>query len=220
VDPDGKVCVSYYDKNKGKYGILTYSPTDSKLINISCSILDFYPLGIGEAGKRLAEFLGSDFSNNLKIIDASTTKGYKLNETMRVILDKYGKVDNTIYITSKLTNALYKGSKGAKILGKINSFSGNISNYVINPTLLALSLTDYDSGIIDNFIVGIFWKNMYSSTREGVENKYKFMQTEILKSLENGDLILIYHEDKNWIEYSTKNANWINDLSKKLDEME
>lgn len=61
---------------------------------------------------------------------------------------------------------------------------------------------------------------MYSSTWEGVENKYKFLQTEILKSLEKGDFILIYHEDKNWIEYSTKNTNWINDLSKKLDEME
>ena len=110
--------------------------------------------------------------------------------------------------------------KGAKILGKVSSLVGNISNYIINPALLGLSVSDFDTAILDNFIVGTFGKYMYSNTREGVENKYKLAQNEVVQSFRSGNLQLRYCKEKNIIEYSTNDVERFNNLVKKLNEME
>ena len=221
LDPDGRICCSYYDYYNGKYGITTYSLGESKALNICYSILDFYPFGTGEIGKRAAEFFGSSRGyDNLRVIDNSTSKNYILNDITNYALETYGEIDNDINFLSIIANILYKGSDTSKVLGRISSITGSISNYIINPALLCLSVADSYSAIIDNFIVGVFGNDISSTTREGVENKYNLVKNTVMHSLRNGDLELTYYAEQNHIQYKINNAETFSNLKKQLNEME
>ena len=220
TDPDGRICYSYYDYEKNNYGITTYSIGGSKVLNISYSILDFYPFKIGEIGKRALEFLESGCCNNLRVIETSRSKNYILNDITNSGIEKYGRFNDAVNLVSLIANAINSGSKNSEILGKTNSLVGAISNYIISPALLGLSVIDEYSAIIDNFIVDVFGNNMYSSTQEGVENKYNLVKDTVMQSLKTGNLEIIYRKNQNYIEYKINNTEIFYNLVNKLNEME
>ena len=218
TDPDGRICYSYYDRELGKYSILTFNSWRTKGLNICNSLLDFYPFGIGTAGKRLSEFLTP--YEECRLIDSSTPAGHFLSFDANNFLDKFGRLSDGLNFITIVGKRINDGAGIIKNIGKVSNFIGNISNYIINPALLGLSVGENLSALIDGCVVSIFNTHLLSNSRKGVEDKYKFARDKLLESLKDGTIQLYYFEEDKAYFYDIHNKEKFDLILKTIDEME
>lgn len=204
VDPDGRVCLSYFDNELNKYNIYALDKRDTKITNILSSILDFYPFGIGEVGKILAAWIGTVDS---RLIGSSLAKEHYLSSNYA---DCIGFVADSLSLFSR-----YKTE-----LQKISNVLGNLSTYIINPALLGLSIGEQNSWIVDNIVVNLCNKSLASCSRKGVEKKYIIARDKIKSMIEEGSILVLYSEQEKQYYYDVINDNEIKKLLSTLNEME
>ncbi len=191
VDPDGRVCLSYFDNELNKYNIYALDKRDTKITNILSSILDFYPFGIGEVGKILAAWIGTVDS---RLIGSSLAKEHYLSSNYA---DCIGFVADSLSLFSR-----YKTE-----LQKISNVLGNLSTYIINPALLGLSIGEQNSWIVDNIVVNLCNKSLASCSRKGVEKKYIIARDKIKSMIEEGSILVLYSEQEKQYYYDVINDN-------------
>ena len=187
LDFTGEICYSYYDAEVGKYGIITYDKTRTKLLNLANNILDFYPYGIGEFGKAWSNFMTP--YDKLKVIDASLSKGHLMSKNVNSMLEKIDIAADVVDLTSKVNKKVWKGLKGDKKISSAAKVLGKVSD-IINYSQLLISATDSESYIMDNLVIDIYSSNLMGNTRSAVEKNYDIARESINNMIENGNIII------------------------------
>ena len=206
TDPDGNVCISYFDSQIGKYNIRALDQKKSKMVNIFYSVLDFYPFGIGDFGKSVTGLLS--FSDS-RIVESSLAKGHYIPELSKAA-GNFGKISDAAAIISKFKPAL----------STLSNCLGNISSYVVNPALLGLSVGEGESWIIDNLVVSLCNTKLAAETREGAEEKYAVARDVISSCIKNGDIKLFHSTNENKYIYDVIKSDELKKLFNVLDGME
>ena len=214
TDPDGRVCGTIFDIHKYKYGIYTYDIGRSKAVNVLCTFFDAYPFGIGKLARRVGE-IGACYED-IQIIDESKAIEHYLNKYIKYI-DYYNKANDVLTICSFIFDLFDCNSK---LIGTFSKGFGKVGLWVILPASLLLDLFETDSIIIDNMIVSLFKDNMYSDKREGVVTKYKYAREELHKLIKEESVQLQWSQDHKQFSIDIKNQERVDEIKKKLDEME